>query len=110
MVNDAPRGFAVRGTYMPLRSRGAHEHGTRRRPCTLTERTVRRRSIAAAGALSAVPRTVQIGLFDPNARPVGVQLFGDHHRERRFDPLTHVRVFGPDRHRSVRIDTDVAVR
>src|SRR5580765_7503773 len=109
MANHTLRRFAFGWVNAPSRRGRTDQHRARYRAGTLTERAVRWRAIAAAGTLSAVPRTIEICLLDANLGPVGIEFFRDHHGEAGLDALSHVRVFGPQCDGAVRVDAYVTV-
>src|SRR5271155_298967 len=49
------------------------------------------------------------GILDAHLRPVALQFFGDHHRQRRHAALTHFRALIADQNRIVRVDGDPRV-
>ncbi len=90
--------------HTPLLGGGRHQHASRRRagPAQL---------IPGGGNRARPPRalTPVYGRVDPrllhaHARPVGIELFGDDHRERRLDTLSDLRTLRVDQDRSVRAD------
>ncbi len=49
------------------------------------------------------------GILDPHFRPVALQLFGDHHGQRRHAALPHLRSLVANQDRIIRIDGDPCV-
>jgi hypothetical protein len=101
LVHDLVQaGLALGRRHVPLRRRGLHQHRARRR-AGLPERVEEvANGFRAVGVLVAVARVAD-ALRDFHARPIGVELVGGHHRQRRSNAGPHLR--------SVRHDVDGAV-
>ena len=82
--------------HAPRLRRGRDEHLADRRADLAQRIPVGRRRRAAAGVLPAVLRLVEIGLLDPDALPLDVELVGDDHRQRGLDALPDLRVLRDD--------------
>ncbi len=108
-MHDARLRAALRFGHAPRRRRGRHEHRACGRADAPHRQEVVHRRVAAAGPLVLVLVAVEPHLLDAHARPVGIELVGDEHGERRLHPLTDLRVLRGDRDRSVGADLDPGV-
>ncbi len=92
--------------YFPARRRGLLEHrpgagaGDAHRVVEVLHRA------RAVGVLRAV-LGVADRLEDPDARPVGVELFGKHHRQAGADAGSHLGAMRDDRHGAVVVENEV---
>ena len=100
---------AGRAVDAPGLSRRGDQHGAGRRPGLPHRFVLGAHARASAGVLVAELR-VGPGLLDAHARPVGVQLLCDDHRERGAHALAHLRLAGPDGHVAPWIDLQEGVR
>ena len=73
-----------------------------------------RRSRSQSDRIASLPPTpwppyfaIERRIVDAHLRPVGVELLGDEHRQRRLRAFAHLRLRRPDQHAIVGIDLDV---
>ena len=106
-VDDLVRlGLTLADGHLPLGRRRLHEHHARRR-AGLAERVEEvSNRFRAVGVLIAVTRIAN-PLFDLDPRPVGVELVGGDHRQRRPDAGAHLGAVRHDVDGAVRIDAKV---
>ena len=69
----------------------------------LVEVADRSRAVGVLIAVTGITHT----LLDADARPVGVELVGRHHRQRRPDARAHFRAVGDDEYRAVGFDAEI---
>ena len=99
---------------------GLHGHFPARRGCLLEHRP-RARAGDAHGVVEVLHRARAVGVLravlgvadrleDPDARPVGVELFGEDHRQAGADAGSHLGAVRDDRHRAVVVENEVDAR
>jgi hypothetical protein len=107
LVHDlVEAGFALRRRHLPLRGGGLDQHHARR--CAgLPERVEEvANGFRSVSVLIAVSRVAD-ALRDLDARPIGVELVGGDHRQRRADARAHFRAVRHDVHGAVGIDAEI---
>ena len=102
-------GLALGGRHLPLRRRGLDQHRARRGPGLAEGIEEVADRLRAVGVLVAVARVAD-ALDDLDAGPVGVELVGGDHRQRRADAGPHLGAVRDDVHRAVGIDAQVDAR
>ena len=111
-VCDDPSPRLARARVDVPRARGrGHEHLARGGAGDPQRAELRRAAAAAARVeLDAGESSAGRRLLDADARPVDVELLGDHHRQQRAHALAHLELGRPERHAIVRRDPQVRVR
>ena len=94
---------------IPLLRRRAHQHRAARGTGFAQLIPRHRNGTRAAGALATVHVGIDRRLFDANVSPIGVELFGDDHRESGLDTLSDFRRLGVQRDHTFRRDAQERV-
>jgi hypothetical protein len=99
---------------LPLSRRGLNQHGTRARSSLAQRHPERADRVGIAGHLQAEGRiaielVVRRGVLQRHLREIGVELFGEDHRNRRIDALAHLDLRHHQRGVPVLIDADERV-
>ena len=102
-----------RGTSRPIHfppRRGRRDEHLARSGRSLPQRFPTASETKTAASAEPLEIGTRRGLHQLDARPIGFELVGQNHRERRANALTHLGFSDGQRHRSVSIDADPSIR